>query len=74
MTEQIEPDVLVEATHPLWAAFDDDDWNGATASVWMSRTIKPGMRVRLEPPPSASQNLIERITNSMVWCGATVVA
>lgn len=42
--------IVIDAKHPLWTAWDDDDWNGATAGNWVAQYIKPGVRVLLCPP------------------------
>jgi len=65
------PDVVVIGReHPLWAAWDDDDWDGATASRWMHDHIRPGILVRLHPP--GTPQLTERVAAAMRRMGATV--
>ena len=66
------PPVEVDAKHPLWAAWDDDDWNGATAANWYSSHVRPGVRVVLTPPLSASADLLLRMTASFERDGAFV--
>lgn len=67
-----EADEIVDATHPLWTAWDDNDWNGETASNWMHSHIRPGIRVRLVAPKKSAPQLIEQIADSMRRMGATV--
>jgi hypothetical protein len=60
-----EPDITIGAKHPLWAAWDDDDWNGATAASWYNQYVKPGVRIVLTPPLYASYDLVCRIVESL---------
>jgi hypothetical protein len=67
-----ESTVIVEETHPLWKAWDDDDWNAATATAWMNRHIRPGIHVVLKPPADARPTLAAEVAAAMKRFGATV--
>ena len=66
-------DVEVYAKHPLWAAWDDDDWNGATAANWFRSYVTKGRTIRLQPPATATADLVRRMTVTMEKAGAVVV-
>jgi hypothetical protein len=71
--DDLTPDVTIDETHPLWRDWDDDDWRGSTASAWMARHIRPGIRVALKPPRSVSEDLYKRVMFAMLNAGASVV-
>lgn len=57
--EEESSHVVVEPHHPIWRSFDDDDWNGATASMWLNSLA--GKTVTLNPPRGLPTELYIRI-------------
>jgi hypothetical protein len=55
--------IKVAPDHPCWAAFNDDDWNGATFSNWV-RTLK-GLAVELEPPEDCNRDTVQGVFSSV---------
>lgn len=64
--------VEVDAAHPLWKAWDDDDWNGATAANWITNHIVAGVRVRITPAGDVPAELLGRICKAFIGRGAIV--
>lgn len=63
--------VVVGPEHRLWTTFDDDDWNGATCSMWI-RSLSE-MHVTLQPPVDLDPDLLSRIRKSLEAYATTVV-
>lgn len=55
--------VMVGPTHPAWASFTDDDWNGATFGNWV-RTLKD-MTVRLRPPAGCPPKTVRGVRDAI---------
>lgn len=52
--------ILVDEKHPCWKAVDDDDWNGATFTNWILRTVV-GQHVRLMPPTELPKETVQKV-------------
>jgi hypothetical protein len=64
--------IVVNKDHPLWRAWDDDDWNGATAANWVTAYAKPDERICLTPPDDVSAELLGRMCLALVGRGVIV--
>lgn len=55
--------INVEEDHPAWAAFTDDDWNGATFSMWVTKLQNES--VRLFPPKGCPQSTVDGVKKAV---------
>jgi hypothetical protein len=60
--------IKIGPQHPLWSAWDDNDWGAATTSQWLT-AFDGSTDVTIEPPTTATFDLVCR-----VWAGIGRVA
>lgn len=62
--------IVVNSRHPAWDAIDDDDWNGATFSNWLSNL--GDCHVILKPSKEFDSELVQRMYNIVLGCAKSV--